>query len=160
MNFDLLGTHFQSMKFVLIVHQFGDGFCFHFRCVFDICSIRVRNLLKLQNHCVYNDFTLQRNMIFDNFHDLFRHLCWHWLLMSLGIDFSSILGAFWFQFSFLWLIFSFKKNVYRCCSKLVSTSRRRHRPFSVLFRDLFPHFSTCYFGKTYKCQKLRFPTLF
>ena len=42
----------------------------------------------------FNDFTLQRNMIFDDFPDLFRYQFWHWFLMRFGIDFGSILGVF------------------------------------------------------------------
>ena len=40
------------------------------------------------------NFTLQRNMIFDDFLDLFRYQFWHWFLMRFGIDFGSLLGAF------------------------------------------------------------------
>ena len=47
----------------------------------------------------FNDFTLQRNMIFDDFPDLFRYQFWHWFLMRFGIDFGSILGAFCNYFS-------------------------------------------------------------
>ena len=62
----------------------------------------------------FNDFTLQRNMIFDDFPDLFRYQFWHWFLMRFGIDFGSILGAFSNYFhvfstsffaSIFWLIF-------------------------------------------------------
>ena len=42
----------------------------------------------------FNDFTLQRNMICDDFPNLFRYQFWHWFLMRFGIDFGSILGAF------------------------------------------------------------------
>ena len=37
----------------------------------------------------FNDFTLQRNMIFDDFPDLFRYQFWHLFLMSFGIDFGA-----------------------------------------------------------------------
>jgi hypothetical protein len=48
----------------------------------------------------FNDFTLQRNMIFDDFPDLFRYQFWQLFLMSFGIDFNSILEPFWHQTSF------------------------------------------------------------
>ena len=47
----------------------------------------------------FNDFTFQRNVIFDDFPDLFRYQFWHWFLMRFGIDFVSILGAFCNYFS-------------------------------------------------------------
>ena len=53
---------------------------------------------------IFNDFTFQRNMIFDYFRDLFRYQFWHLFLMSLGIDFGSILGPFWHQTSCFWVI--------------------------------------------------------
>ena len=43
---------------------------------------------------------------------------------------------------------------------MVPKSRRCISPLSLIFRDLFPHTSTFYHGKTYKCQKPRFPTFF
>ena len=39
----------------------------------------------------FNDFTLQRNMLFDDVPDLFRYQFWHWFLMRFGIDFGSLL---------------------------------------------------------------------
>ena len=42
----------------------------------------------------FNDFTLQRNMIFDDFPGLFRYQFWHWFWKRFGIDFSSILASF------------------------------------------------------------------
>ena len=42
----------------------------------------------------FNDFTIQRNMIFNDFPDFFWYQLWHWFLMRFGIDFGSILGAF------------------------------------------------------------------
>ena len=47
----------------------------------------------------FDDFTIQRNMIFDDFPDLFRCQFWHLFLMSFGIDFGSILGPIWHQIS-------------------------------------------------------------
>ena len=52
----------------------------------------------------FNDFTIQRNMIFDDFPDLFRYQFWHLFLMSFGIDFGSILGPLWHQTSCFWVI--------------------------------------------------------
>ena len=46
-----------------------------------------------------NDFTIQRNIFFDDFHDLFCYQFWHALLMTFGIDVGFDLGAFWYQFS-------------------------------------------------------------
>ena len=37
----------------------------------------------------FSDLTLQRNMIFDDFPNLFRYQFWHLFLMSFGIDFGS-----------------------------------------------------------------------
>ena len=42
----------------------------------------------------FNDFTLQRNMIFDDFPDPFRYKFWHWFLMSFGIDLGSLFKRF------------------------------------------------------------------
>ena len=75
------------MDFGLIVDGFVDTF-----------SVRVRNLLNLQNHFVYIEFECfypSEIMDFCDFHDLFRYMFWHRFLMSLGIDFNSILEAFW-----------------------------------------------------------------
>ena len=47
----------------------------------------------------FNDFTLQRNMIFDDFPDPFRYKFWHCFLMSCGIDFAFMLEAFWHKLS-------------------------------------------------------------
>ena len=53
-----------------------------------------------------NDFTIQKNMIFDYFHDLFRYKFWHWLLMSVGTDLGSIWASSWHQVpSFFAIVF-------------------------------------------------------
>jgi hypothetical protein len=52
----------------------------------------------------FNDCTLQRNIIFDDFPNLFRYQFWHLFLMSFGIDFGSILGPLWHQTSCFWVI--------------------------------------------------------
>ena len=45
----------------------------------------------------FNDFTIKRNMMFDDCSDLFRYQFWHWFLMTFGIDLGSILGPLWRQ---------------------------------------------------------------
>ena len=45
-------------------------------------------------------------------------------------------------------------------TKTAPKSRGCYPLFYILFRDLFPHTSTFYRRKTYKCQKPCFPTFF
>ena len=52
-----------------------------------------------------NDLTIQRNMISDDLHDLFRYLFWHSFLMSLGIDVGSMLAPLWHQIIVLGRLF-------------------------------------------------------
>ena len=65
---------------------------------FDTFTVRTPNLLNHQKPLFFQwismIFILQRNMIFDDFLDLFRYQFWHWFLIRFGIDFGSILGAF------------------------------------------------------------------
>ena len=105
----------------------------------------------------FNDFTLQRNMIFDDFLDLFRYQFWHWFLMRFGIDFGSILGILklflcFFDIGFcidFWINFLMENwskmypNQYGEC---------------ILFGITFRHTCTFYLRNTYKCQKTVFPT--
>ena len=48
----------------------------------------------------FNDFILQRNMIFDDFPNLFRYQFWHWFSMSFGIvlHFGSLLASMFMFF--------------------------------------------------------------
>ena len=98
-------------------HRFGNGFRSHFWCFFDACTVRTFNLLNHQkNTCFFtmnfDDLTIQKNIIFNDVHDLFRYKFWHWYLMSLGIDSGSILGPLWhqipcFRWSFFWRFFEY-----------------------------------------------------
>ena len=56
------------------------------------------------------DFTIRKNMIFDNFNAFLRDKFWHWFVMSFGIDFGFISEAFgWsfhvFSLAFLGMVF-------------------------------------------------------
>ena len=74
MMFYVLVITFSHMKFVSICFiDSGMNFNLIFDVLLDTFSIRVGNLLNLQNHYFYNeynDFSFQRNMIFDEFLDL------------------------------------------------------------------------------------------
>ena len=98
-----------SIDSALICHRFGDGVWYHFRC---FCWYLFRSRTQpaepsktLVSTMSFKDFTIQRDMIFDDFHDLFRYQFWHSLLMTFGIDFGSILEAFRYQISWLWVIY-------------------------------------------------------
>jgi hypothetical protein len=49
-------------------------------------------------------FTLQKNIMFDDFPDFCRYQWLHYFLMSFGIEFGSILGAFWDKCSCFFVI--------------------------------------------------------
>ena len=105
----------------------------------------------------FNDFTIMRNMIFDDF--LF------YFVTSFGIAFwwllVSILAPFWDPFCIKFHVFGCSFFFWWICesicywslidfwSKTVSTSRRGITFVSVPF----PHTCTFYWRKTYKCQK-------
>ena len=111
----------------------------------------------------FNDFTLQRNMIFDDFPDLFRYQFWHWFLMSFGIDFGSILGPLCQQIPcFLEIVLLMICWIFfiRSLTKMVTKDIWFVSPFSVLFRILFLHTCNFYQRKTNKCQKPCFPIFF
>ena len=102
--FHLLGIPFSSMIFVSIFHIFSDGFWSHFWCSFDTFSRSRVQPSKPSKTFVFfimhfNDSNIQRNMIFDDFHDLFRYKFWPWIFMSFGIVFGSILEPLWHQIS-------------------------------------------------------------
>ena len=48
----------------------------------------------------FYDFTLQRNMIVDDFPDPFRYKFWHWFLITFGIDLGSLFKMFFHGFSY------------------------------------------------------------
>ena len=50
------------------------------------------------------DFTIQRNMICDDVHDLLRYQFWHWFLIGFVIDVGSILVPLWHQLQYFGLI--------------------------------------------------------
>ena len=162
MIFHVLGIPFSSMKLVSIFIDFGMDVGLTFDVFFDTFSIRVRNVLNLQNHCFYYEFqwfdSLEKYdfwwcswsfsthvvaLIFDEF--------WHRFRLHFGNLLASIFIFWGDRFNWLFIIFFIK---------MAPKSRECITPFSVLFRDLFPHTSTFYNGKTYKCQKPCFPTFF
>ena len=84
----------------------------------------------------FNDFTFKRNMICDDFLDLFRYQFWHCFLMRFGIDFGSILRAFCNYFHFdvgfcidFWLTFWLK-----IIEKWHQTTLPHPPPFRYIFR--------------------------
>ena len=106
----------------------------------------------------FNDFTLQRNMNFHDFLDLFRYQFWHWFLMSFGIDFGSILEAFcnyFYVFSVSFFASIFWSTFWW---KIDQKWLRGNLPGVSLFRLFFDHTCTFYLRNTYKCQKTVFPT--
>ena len=68
----------------------------------DTLSARTRHLLNLQKTFVFtmnlNDFTIQKSMILNHFHDIGRYLFWHWLLMVCCIDFGSMMEPVCYHF--------------------------------------------------------------
>ena len=65
-----------------------------FLMFFDIFSVRARNLQHCSKTLVFtmslNDLTMQRNIYFHNFHNVFRYQMWHSCLIGFGIDFGPI----------------------------------------------------------------------
>ena len=58
-----------------------------------------------------NDFTFQRNMIFDDFRDLFQYQFWHWfwwlfvlIVNTFGTPLASNYMFFWWSF-FWWFVY-------------------------------------------------------
>ena len=83
--------------------------------------------------------------------------------MSFGIVFDSISVPLCHQIPCFWVIVFFDDLLNRfliILIKMAPADKPRNLPFSICVRDLFPHTSTFYPRKTYKCQKLRFPTFF
>ena len=101
-------------------------------------------------------------MISDVFPDLFRYQFLHWLSMSLGIDFGSLLWPFSYQIIYCFVIVCWwfvESMFYRLCTKLAPKRSGRYRRCSVLVRILLPHTCTFYLRKTYKCPKSCFPII-
>ena len=162
---NVFGIPFSSMKFVLIVHRFWDGFGLNFWCFFDTFSVCTCNLLNHQKHLFYHDF--------QGFYLPFRET---WFLMffliffvtCFGIDFwwvlASILAPFWDPFGFKFNVFwwscfwwIFGSIVDRLLIKNRSRIKTMSSCASLPFRILFPR--TCSFcqRKTCKRQKQGFP---
>ena len=164
MSFHLFATPFSSMIPVLFFHRFWDGFWYHFWCFCWYLSRSHMQPSKPSKTFVFtmnfNVFTIQRNMIVDDFPDLFRYQFWHWFLMTFGIDFGSILGPLWHQIP-CFLVIVFLMNCWidllsivdqKCVRKSICVRR-----CTLLFRIIFPNTCTFHLRKTYKCQKLCFP---
>ena len=110
----------------------------------------------------FNDFTMQRNVIFDDFPALFLNQFWHWFSMSLGIDSGSLLGPLWHQIPCFWMIVFWlilSPCFLDCWSRKGSKKRGCMIRFSVRFRIILPHTCTFYKRKTYKWQKPYFPNI-
>ena len=103
-----------------------------------------------------DDFTFQKNFILDDYHNLFRDLCWHCFWMSLGIDLGSILLCFGYCFH-VFPRSNFRIDLFNDCYRkwihFGSHFSKMRWPCWRPFRDLFPHTSTFYQGRSYKCQK-------
>ena len=134
----------------------------------DTFTIRRCNLIKQTSKALdlktnFNDFSFQRNMIFDDVLDLFRCKFWHLFLISCGINVGSILGPLWHQipcFGVSVFLMNFRCNFW-CKSDPTMVWRNicESTPFAI-FLWPGPHTCTNYSRKTYKCQKLRFPIFF
>ena len=59
--------------------------------------------------------THQKNMIFDDLHDLIRYQFGRRFLMSVGIDVGSILVSFWHKIPCCWVILLFDVIFNRSC---------------------------------------------
>ena len=143
------------MKFVSIVHLFWDGCLFHFWCfrwyLYRSHMQPAKPSKPIGFTANVNDFTLQRNMNFDDdLHEPFRYKFWHWFSMSL----ASIWAPFWDPsgIKFHVLVWFFESFFSHYCPTMVPKSGRGYRPFSVFFRDLFPQTSSFYVCKIYKCH--------
>ena len=76
-------NHFCIIDSALIFHRFEMDFGI---CV-DVVLIHFPSSLEKNKFAInLNDFTIQRNMMVDDFHDLFIFQFWHSLLMTFGID--------------------------------------------------------------------------
>ena len=125
-------------------------------------SVSTCKLLNHKKHLfcamILNDFNILRNMIFDVVPDFVHHLFLHWFWKGLAL----ILTPFWTIVAsnsmfvgdrvFDNLLIPFLID---CWSKV-----RRRAAASLPFRIIFLRTCTLYWRKTYKCQKLRFPTFF
>ena len=101
MSFHILALFFRACFLYRFVIEFRMKFGF----IFDVFWYLYRSHMQPSKSSKtivfpmnFNDFTLQRNMIFDDFLDLFRYQFWHWFLMRFGIDFGIILAAFYNYF--------------------------------------------------------------
>ena len=174
-------------------HWFWDGFWSNCWCFFDTfyrSHMQPSKTSKTLGFTLnFNDFTIQRNMIFDDFPDLFRYQFWHWFLMTFGIDFGSILGPLWHQIPcFLVIVFlmvfwigfwpKWFQKIYgaslpfRLCfasffrtlvpfTSVRPTSARNQNYLSFFFKYLKEYIHTCTFykSKTYKCAATVFTIL-
>ena len=128
--------------FLSICHWSSDGFWSHFWC---FCSYLYHSHMQPSKPSKtivlpmnFNDFTLQRNMNFNDFLDLFRYQFWHWFLIRFGIDFGSILEAFCHQIQCFGVIVFLMNFRIGFLSILLKNGIKRYcmrRPFSLLFRS-------------------------
>ena len=86
---------FSSIEFALTFQRCWDGLGYHIWCFFGTFSVRARNLVNLQQTLCW--FYRPEKHDFDDFHDLFRYLVSHWILMNYGIHFGSNLAPSWHQ---------------------------------------------------------------
>ena len=151
----------KSINVALIAHRFGDGFGYDFWCFCDTFSVRTRNLLNLQRHLLLQwiwmilpfretlfwwfswSFSLPTlAMIFDEF--------WHRFCRHVGIYFWHPVPCFRVD-RFILMIWGI--SILLILIKNASKKKMLGLSFFVTFRDICPHTSTFYVGKTYKYQK-------
>ena len=103
-DFDFFCITFSSMDFALICHGFCHGFQPDFFMIFRSRAhlAKPSKTMTLTAHLLV--FTFQKNHICCDSPHLCRYQFLHWFLMCFCIDVTSLLAAFWYQFSCFWVI--------------------------------------------------------
>ena len=162
----------------LFVLSFGDMFIFEFVLIFHFLFWQLVWWISIFWVPLFRAWILYRFFIdlgMDFFYHSEKHDFW-WFSWSFSLQVSALIfGEFGYQFQlhfgsllvliscvcfaivFLW-IFDYILN--GNLTTMYPKDNGPVPPFCSLFRDLFPHTSTFYLSKTYKCQKPRFPIYF
>ena len=120
--FHYFGVICSSIVFASICYRVGEGCWSHVWSVFwYLFRSRMQPAKPSEIYVVLvnlNDFTIQKNMVFNNFHDIVRYLFWHWFRMCFGIDCVTLKAPFRHQCSWFWLLV-FLMICWWHCSRIV-----------------------------------------
>ena len=80
-----------------------------------------------------NDFTIHKNIMFDDFPHLFHYQLEHWFFMSFGIDFDTILESLWHQNQCFWVIVCLMRWYFERVWSKIAPDHKRNSPCFLTF---------------------------